>query len=431
MDAPAPQEVLRTRMRPQLVPESSKPHSRQNVARNPGASDARSPRILVLTAATGGGHDMRADALRRWTERLTNWKTRTYRPLEVGSPLYRCGVDTYNWIQSHMPVLHHLYFGFLEHAALHSSARRILGAGRFRSALEAFRPDVVVSTHGHLNHGYFELARRQLGKSTVRCVTYCGELGGGYGFSRHWVNPEADLFIGAVDATVDAAIALGMPENKAWLGGFLLRPSFYDDGVDSAQVRDFVERELNLDAGKFILLLATGAVGANNHRSILRQLEARGKGVQVVALCGRRASTHDALERWGARAKAVRLRCLRYREDMPLILRSVTAVVARPGTGTVSEAIQCGCPVILNGIGGIMPQESVTVRFALRHGIASSIRSAREIGELLDTWDRHPGELERIKRAMEHVRPSLGPRDIIEKATACPIPDNGAHREFA
>ena len=77
------------------------------------------------------------------------------------------------------------------------------------------------------NHGYFEAARAFLGRDRVRCVTYCGELAGGYGFSRNWVNPEADLFIGPVAETCEAAIALGMPKEKTKVGGFLLRPEFY------------------------------------------------------------------------------------------------------------------------------------------------------------------------------------------------------------
>jgi processive 1,2-diacylglycerol beta-glucosyltransferase len=395
----------------------------------PGAAEPSTVRILVLTAATGGGHDMRAGAMCDWTVRLTPWRTEICRPLEEGNPIYRWGGTTYNRIQRHAPVLHHVYFGFLEHAALHASAGRILGAGHYLATLDSVRPDVIVSTHAHLNHGYFELARRRLGRSNVRCVTYCGELGGGYGFSRHWVNPDADLFIGAVDETVHAAVALGMPEGRAWRGGFLLRPGFHDEQPDTDRVRHFVEYELGFDADRFVLLLATGAAGANNHARVLRFLESRGKSLQVVALCGHREKTFDDLNRWSSRAKNVKLQCLRYRTDMPMILRSASAVVARPGTGTVSEAIVCGCPIMLNGVGGIMPQESVTLRFALQHGIANRIRAARDIGEVLDRWELDPSELGRIKRAMHSVRQSLRPRDIIEKATGCPVEDNGDSRE--
>ena len=47
--------------------------------------------------------------------------------------------------------------------------------------------------HAHLNHGYFELSRSTHLKP--RFAVFCGELADGYGFSKHWVNPQNDLFI--------------------------------------------------------------------------------------------------------------------------------------------------------------------------------------------------------------------------------------------
>ena len=378
-------------------------------------------RFLLLTAATGGGHDMRAHAFSRWVGHLTDWDTEIYRPLEEGHGLYRFGVGTYNWIQRAAPRLHHGYFGLLELAALHRDPRRILGARRYLSAIEKARPDVIVSTHAHLNHGFFDLAREKLGRSNVRCVTYCGELGGGYGFSRYWVNPDADLFIGAVDETVDAAVALGMPESKAWRGGFLLFPEFYDSDSEQEQGRRFVRDELEMDPGGFILLLATGAAGANNHLEILDCLERRAKNVQVVALCGNDEKTFAALESWKDHASAVRLKVLRYRRDMCRVLDAVSAVVARPGTGTTSEAIICGRPLIMNGIGGVMPQESVTMRYGARHGIARMIRRAAEVGDILDVWEQHPRELAALAGRVRGRYPDRHPRDILEHAAGCPL----------
>jgi processive 1,2-diacylglycerol beta-glucosyltransferase len=381
------------------------------------------PSILIVTASTGGGHDMRANALSRWVECLTDWNAKIYRPLEQGHGLYRLGVDTYNWIQRNAPRLHHGYFGFLELAGLHRNPKRILNAERFLAAVEAFNPDVIISTHAHLNHGYFDLARERLGRSNVNCVTYCGELGGGYGFSRHWVNPDADQFIGAVDETVDAAVALGMPEDKAWSGGFMLSPDFYHEHDAKASTGHLVQNQLDMNPDEFILLLATGATGSNNHLDILAGLERRAKPVQVVALCGHNERTFDSIESWGQSASVVKVKPLRYREDMRLILRSVSAVVSRPGTGTISEAIMSGCPLILNGIGGIMPQEKLTWRYCVRHGIARTIRNAVEVGGVLDAWEQNSVELNALARNMRDRRPVRHPREILERATNCRIVD--------
>src|ERR1700733_6117313 len=168
--------------------------------RENGASPMR---VLVLSSSTGGGHDMRARAFLAWSQRCAEFQihAQIHRPLDNGHMLYRFGVGLYNWIQNHAPRLHHVYFNFLEATRPCHSARRMFGAKKFAQTLEEVRPDVLLSVHGSLNHGYFEIARKVFGNGKVRCVTYCGELFGGYGFSRNWVNPSADLFFGAVAET--------------------------------------------------------------------------------------------------------------------------------------------------------------------------------------------------------------------------------------
>ena len=186
---------------------------------------------------------MRASSFVHWTRETAGApvanEIQIHKCLENTHALYRFGVGLYNRIQRHAPWAHHVYFNFLEVAGLHYSRRRLLGTERFRAILDHVRPRVVLSTHGSLNHGFFDLAREHLGRENVRCVTYCGELFGQYGFSRHWVNPKADLFIGAVPETVAMARTLGMPKDRAVVGGFLLNPSFYHPPLSTEERTKF------------------------------------------------------------------------------------------------------------------------------------------------------------------------------------------------
>ena len=83
----------------------------------------------------------------------------------------------------------------------------------------------------------------------------------------------------------------------------------------------------------------------------------------------------------------------------------------------------CNCPLIMNGIGGIMPQESVTVRYAMRHGLAPIIRRADEVGELLDLFEHNPDALAEIKSNIRRLQPLKNPRDILERTVDCPLGD--------
>lgn len=361
---------------------------------------------------------MRARAFQAWAQREPRSKLRVQmaRPLESTHSLYRFGVGLYNWIQRTAPKLHHLYFNFLEVVPVVHRTKP-LGAERYRVILEDYRPDVLLSTHPKLNHGYFEFARKVLGRDNVRCVTYCGELHGGYGFSRHWVNPDADLFIGAVPETCEAAEHLGMPSKRAVVGGFLLRPSFYEEEFSAEARREYVRRTLQFDPGQFLLLLSASSRGANNHVPFLNALKKQKVGAQVAALCGKSAATEKEVADWAAANPSFPLRVLPHNTDVAKLLQCASAVVARPGTGATSEAIVSRCPLLLNGLGGIMPQEWITVKYCRKYGLAQTIKRPNELARLVARWIENPDLIEAARQRMNAVRPKSNPRGIVQAVT--------------
>ena len=319
-------------------------------------------KILVLTSSTGGGHDIRANALRKWAEPRGH-VVKILRPLENGSRLYRAGTGLYNLIQKTLPALHGFYFSFLEKASMHRMPSLILGARKFSATVRSIEPDLVVSVHAHLNHGYFELVRRALPASPPAFVVYCGELADGPGFSRHWINPAVDLFAGPVEETCEAARKRGMAADKVFCAGLLLRPPFFHKpkpGEDAALLRD----KWDLDANRPLLVLGTGANGVNRHFSVVLSTQSSAREAQIVALCGNNAKTLRWLENFGEHPR-VRLRALPTlpAEELAPLLRSATFLYARPGAGTTSEAVACGVPMLFDVSRGIMPQEHNNLNF--------------------------------------------------------------------
>jgi processive 1,2-diacylglycerol beta-glucosyltransferase len=349
---------------------------------------------------------MRARAVAAWARRAPELglEVRIQRPLEASHGLYRFGVGLYNWIQRTAPALHHLYFNWLELFPL-TRRGRPLGARRFAAVLEQLRPDVLLSVHDSLNHAFFRLAREVL--PNVRCVTYCGELHGGYGFSRHWVNPAAELFIGAVPETCEAAVRLGMPRERTMVGGFLLRPAFYEAAGAPAS-----------DPKEFLLLLCASSRGANNHIGFLEALRRQRLQIPVAVLCGKSAAARQRVETWAERNPELRVRVFGHNADVAALMRAASAVVARPGTGTTSEAIVSGCPLLLNCIGGTMPQERITIRFCRNHGLAQTLERAQQLPGLLRAWIERPELAGQIRERMRAVRPAGDPLGILRALTA-------------
>ena len=378
-------------------------------------------RVLVLTSSTGGGHDSRARALRTWAEHSNlnpPWEVELNQALEETHAIYRFGVGLYNTIQRTWPRLHHIYYNVLEFVSFAGGGNEsVMGREVFMKKVRAARPDLVVSTHDHLNHGFFAAARDALPAAPPKCATYCTELHGGYGFSRHWVNPKADLFIGAVPEVCAFAHKLGMAPERTFLGGFLLHPAFWEPR-DRVAEEKFVRDELNLEPGRFTLLLSTGANSAQNHLALLGALKAGGAlpaPMQVVALCGHDARALAEVRGWAERNPKLPVRALPHVRHLAQLMRVTSAVVARPGTGTTTEAILSGVPVLFNTLGGIMPQEVITVKFCREHGFGRVLRQPADLAATVRGWLADPATLAAERNRVLAARPDRTPADILRR----------------
>jgi processive 1,2-diacylglycerol beta-glucosyltransferase len=335
-----------------------------------------------------------------------------YQALEESSGLYRFGVQAYNWIQKTCPALHHIYFNFLEVFQVSASQHTLLGKDKYKERLQKTQPNVIVSVHAHTNHAFRALAKKVL--PNVRFVTYCGEMHGGYGFSKHWVDPKADAFIGATPEICQAAQQLGMPDDRIHYGGLLLDPNFYNNPLSASERTSLLREVYQFDPEKFTLLLSTGANGALNHPRFLKALEQARLPIQVIALCGRNESARTQIDKLSSNFSSITVRTLGYQEDMFPLMQCADAVVARPGTGTTSEAIMAGCPILFNTLSGIMPQEWITIKYMRSRGFTGPrLRNPEDLIQQISPWVQDPNKRLDLKEQMKRLRPNSTPKDIL------------------
>jgi len=374
-------------------------------------------KVLILTSSTGKGHDMHAQAIQEWTDLdpELNCEIHICRPLEESHFLYAFGVGLYNWIQKTNPILHHLYYNFLEWASI-VRCTRPLGSERFRSTLERIRPDIIISVHDSLNHGFIEFAREVLGQDSVLCITYCSELSGGYGFSRHWVNPSVDLFIGAVKETCDAAVKLGMKRSKTYVGGLLARPNFYCTSLYAKSREIYIREELSLDPNSFILLMLASGRGAQNHVRLLKEIKTNLENLQVVVLCGQSTRSWSEVFNWSQKNIGLTIRLLPHDSNVGRLMHSVSAVIARPGYGIISEAIVSRCPLILNCIGGLMPQEITNVKYCIQNNLGVEVRKNKDLVDLMKSWKTNLNKINKISEQMKNTKAFNGPVNLLRMA---------------
>ncbi len=380
-------------------------------------------KILILTSSSGGGHDMRARSFKQWAEHPEcadlGVTVQIHQALESTGGLYAFGSELYNFIQRWWPNLHHVYFNLLEWIPF-CSTDSLPRADAYRRFIRESDPDIILSTHDHLNHAYMKVARDAYGPGERRPLTgtYCGELFGGYGFSKHWVNPAADFFIAAVDPCLEQSRRLGMPGARAFTGGFMLNPDFWSAPTSRAERERIRREEFGLPPGGFTLILATGANGANNHLTLLRAFDAAGVRPNIIALCGNNAAAKAEVEAWAAAHPHLPVCALGHQTRMKRVMECADAIFARPGTGTTSEAILAGIPIIFNGIGGVMPQELITVKYARTKFETHVVRRAGQLPGIVNARMQNPGNSVRAKQDTASAHPGGHPRAVLERLVA-------------
>ncbi len=346
-------------------------------------------RILVLTSSTGGGHDARAEAFAEWCFQLYRHDVdvRIEQMLEKSSVVNRAGVNFYNRIQRGAPWVHKLFYAVVEMlSVLNRSSVTWFGRRYYLEVLREYRPHLIFSVHDCLNRGYFQLAREVLGADRVRCATYCGEFSGGWGYSRNWIEPKADLYVSRTPTARDYAVKRGMPPEKTLVRANLMLPRALLEVIAPKDRGLFREKRLDLRPDLFTVFLATGGNGANNHFELLPALARHADRCQAVVICGRNKETYNELVHWRANHPEFNCYIEGFSEIVHLLMQASDVIVTRGGTTTCAKALHFRCPIIFNAFGGIMPQEELTWKF-FRNGAGSrKIENAADFAGIIDRW---------------------------------------------
>lgn len=374
-------------------------------------------RILVLTSSTGRGHDARAEAFAEWCFRLYRHEVdvRIEQMLEKSSVVNRAGVNFYNRIQRSAPWVHNAFYAFVELLSFVNTRSVSFGKGYYEQVLREYRPHLIFSVHDCLNRGYFQLARRVLGADKVKCVTYCSEWSGGWGYSRNWIEPSVDLYISRTRTAQDFAVKMGIPPARALVRGYLMAPRTHLEIIPARERRAQRETRLGLRPDLFTVFLATGGNGANNHFALLPHLVRHSGQCQAIVICGRNKETYNDLVHWRANHPEFNCYLEGFSEQVHLLMQMSDVIVSRGGTTTCAEALHFCCPIVFNAFGGIMPQERLTWKF-FRNGAASlKIETAEDFAALIDEWLAEPAAYRRVRDSFLQLRYEEDPTLVIDE----------------
>jgi len=336
----------------------------------PGPMDA--PRVLILTASIGEGHDLPARVLAAGIrEECPGAQVEVVDFLDVvGGFAKRVVLDGSRFDSDWGNRMFDLEYRLI---AQIGPTRRLAGAitgglaGRpAQRAVRAASPDVVVSTYPGSTEALGRLrAKGRIGIPVVSAITDLASL-------WYWAHPGIDLHL-ITHPESAAEVTSIAPGSRIECVRGLTDPAFYEPR-DELTAR----RRLGLPAAGRVVTVSGGGWGVGDLTGAVEEA-LLSADTNVVCLGGRNEAVHAELQRrFGADS---RVTVLGFTEEMPDLLAASDVLVHSTAGLTVLEALMLGCRVISYGWG--RAHVRINNEAYVREGLAEVATDRAELGAAL------------------------------------------------
>ena len=392
-------------------------HIDQEVSGLPNANERT---ILFLIADTGAGHRSAANAIRNALllisrQEQEEWRARQQNSSddEVASigapPTYRIEIVDVFEEYSRFPLreavklygpairynpriygrVFHLSNQMRRVMAMQTMATPLIHNGLIR-LFTSVRPDIIVSIHPLLNHLAIH-ALQDLGMS-VPFLTVVTDL---VSVHQAWFAPGADGYIVPTEQARQLYLERGLDPERVHLLGMPIDPKF----TRPTESKHELQRKFGLELGVPVVLLVGGGEGSGHLEDAVRAISRARLPVQLVIITGRNKRLYAHLQRIRSHLR-VPARVFGFVNNMPEMMRASDVIVTKAGPGTISEALACQLPIILNGY--VPGQEEGNVDYVLQNDVGVLVRDSIE---LIDAIRRliKPGSA-RMRRQLANAR---------------------------
>jgi processive 1,2-diacylglycerol beta-glucosyltransferase len=292
------------------------------------------PRILILTAAFGDGHN---SAARNLAVALSaaGAETKVFDPCLVGAPrLTKLLAHAYRLVTTHMPKVWLWIYRSAERCDFGDDSPMFLRGieKAMRAVVEEFRPEVVVSTYPLYPYFLMKMAQENPGFPPVFVV-----ITDSIEINASWLGAPAQGWLVTDAATRDVLIGKGLPAERVFETGFPVHPDF-------AKLQPVAEDDA-CDPFRILYFPTSSRVCLRNHACAM--LDAS-PAVTLTLVLGRNvrsllASAQEIKARYPGRVRLVG-----WTRRVPKLLNRHHLVVGKAGGATVHETIAARCPMLIH-----------------------------------------------------------------------------------
>jgi processive 1,2-diacylglycerol beta-glucosyltransferase len=370
------------------------------------------PRVLILTASVGGGHNRAAEAVElalreicpqalvRTVDVLTltnaafrRFYGKTYFDVVAAAPhLVRYLYDRLDKPMGRLEsVLDRLRFAF-QHANL----------GALYRLLTAQPWDLAISTH-FLPAEIVASLRRQHRVSFPHATVTTD-----FDSHRLWCNLPCEHFFTATEESKINMAALGALPKRITASGIPVHPVFSKprNGWECKRVHGLYD-------DRPVILQAAGGFGVGPIDQIHRQIVGVETPMQIVVVAGRNRRAMERIESIPCPSRHRRV-VLGYTNEMDELMAAAEIIISKPGGLTSSEALCRGTAMII--VDPIPGQEDRNSDYLLENGAAVKVNNFASLGHKLATLLESPARLDQIRSAARRLARPRAAYDVAKRS---------------
>ncbi len=335
------------------------------------------PKVLIISSDTGGGHRSAAQAIADGLEKF--WKgesaaVRVIKAVEDSHHITEKLVRFYNWVLRNKQ--HWMKYVYWAVNKLRPETRDFFHkrcGGYIHSVFEKWCPHIVVSVHPLTQHAFARVLKELNLTRQIPLVTVVTDPC--YGFWKGWACDEVSLYLVANDDARQQLIDYGIAPDKIKISGMPVDPKFCEADERQAQKARLA---YGLDPDKFTVFVNAGWIGGGNIPQIFRELVRGELDVQAIFLAGKNEELRLEAEQLALTAKFP-VKVIGYSDEIEKLMQSANIMVSKLGGLTTFEALACRLPIIADATTPPMPQEAGTVSMIEKRGAGVLLRRSKDI----------------------------------------------------
>lgn len=355
------------------------------------------PKILIISSDTGGGHRSAAQALATGIVRFWNGDSsavRIVKGIEESHKITDRLVNLYNWLLRHKQSwMKYLYWAVNKFRPEKREFFHRRCMGYLRNVFEKWCPHVVVSVHPLTQHIFARILRELNLTGQIPLVTIVTDPC--YGFWKGWACDDVSLYLVANDDARRQLLDYGVAAEKIKISGLPLHPKFHE--VDES-VAQSVRRAYGLNPDKFTVFVNAGWVGGGNIPKIFKELVRGELDVQAIFLAGKNEELRRQAELM-ARDARFPVKVIGYSDEIEKLMQSANVMISKLGGLTTFEALACRLPIIADATTEPMPQEAGTVQLIAERGAGILLKKHDDVVPTIKSLLDDPGRYQAMRTA--------------------------------